>query len=154
VQPTTREVLDGLDGRFVVVHDAVVAGTRAGIDHLVAGPPGVFAVDVKRYRWPVRAAGGELRSGDFPLSGALETIRWVAERASADLAAAGRHTPRIHPVLCLEGAALPRRTLVHHGVRVVDPPRLAALLERGPQVLDAASVDAVADVARRLFGSP
>jgi hypothetical protein len=57
------DVLTGVDG-IDVLHDRLVPGSRANIDHIVVGQAGVFVVDAKKYTGAVqtRDVGGWLRT--------------------------------------------------------------------------------------------
>jgi Nuclease-related domain len=104
---TTADVLETPDAPFTAWRDVALPGTRATIDHVVLGPAGLFVVEVRTYRWPIRARRGQLRSGDFPLQGVLEMVSWKAERLRAELAVQVSPLPRPAPVLCIEGGMLP-----------------------------------------------
>lgn len=141
---TTAQVLKALNPPFTVWHQVPVPGTRASIDHVVLGPAGLFVIEVRTYRWPVRSRKGQLRSGDLPLQGALEMVSWKAERLRAELASAESPSRRPQPVLCIQGAALPRRVVETHGVRILDPAGLAQLLQRH-EVLDSTEIRQIED---------
>ncbi|WP_395156660.1 nuclease-related domain-containing protein [Ilumatobacter sp.] len=57
------EVLEGARG-IEVLHDRLVPGSRANIDHLAIGPSGVFVIDAKKYTGQVEArdVGGLFRT--------------------------------------------------------------------------------------------
>lgn len=144
---TTADVLGTLGAPFTVRHDIPLPGTRATIDHVVVGPAGLFVVEVRTYRWPIRSRRGQLRSGDFPLQGVLEMVSWKAERLQAELGVPGSPSPRPTPVLCVEGAVLPRGMTEVNGVRVVDPARLGPALGGDP-LLDAMKIRQIEDRLR------
>lgn len=98
----TGEALAKLPSTFVVLHDRRIPGSRANIDHIVIGPPGVFVVETKRYSgkltvrgmkssWP---AGVEPRSWIKPVerprwlrrSSPMQAIRGPSLRCSASIA--------------------------------------------------------------------
>ena len=56
------EVLTGV-AEIEVLHDRLVPGSRANIDHIVVGPAGVFVIDAKKYTGviEVRNVGGMFR---------------------------------------------------------------------------------------------
>ncbi len=56
------EVLKGVRG-IEVLHDRLIPGSRANIDHLVVGPSGVFVIDAKKYtgKLEARDVGGMFR---------------------------------------------------------------------------------------------
>jgi hypothetical protein len=56
--------LADLPDTFRVLHDRRIRGTRANIDHIAIGPPGVWVIDAKRYvnkRPALRVEGGFIR---------------------------------------------------------------------------------------------
>jgi hypothetical protein len=59
------EVLTGLAG-IEVLHDRLVPGSRANIDHIAIGPSGVFVIDAKKYTGRVesRDVGGLFRTDE------------------------------------------------------------------------------------------
>jgi nuclease-like protein len=59
------EVLEGAAG-IDVLHDRLVPGGRANIDHIVIGPSGVFVIDAKKYTGQVEArdVGGLFRTDE------------------------------------------------------------------------------------------
>jgi hypothetical protein len=59
------EVLDQAMG-IEVLHDRLVPGSRANIDHIAIGPSGVFVIDAKKYtgRIEVRDIGGLFRTDE------------------------------------------------------------------------------------------
>ena len=65
----TADALAGLDSQdWVVMHDLAWPGrARANIDHVVVGPPGVFAIDTKNWSGRVELKEGHrvVRSGPY-----------------------------------------------------------------------------------------
>ena len=59
------EVMAPVTG-VAVLHDRLVPGSRANIDHIVVGPSGVFVVDAKKYvgALEVRDVGGMFRTDE------------------------------------------------------------------------------------------
>lgn len=92
--------LEALGDDFAVAHDLSVVKdgrTRANIDHLVAGPPGVILVDAKSWAGGTALRGGELTDCDMRdraatdptfarqatmrarvRNKAVETLRWIS----------------------------------------------------------------------------
>ena len=144
-------------GRGVVLlHDRRTPGSRANIDHIAVGRPGVFVIDAKRYsgRIAVERRGGLLRPRTSHLivggRDKTELVDGVLAQAEVVRAVLGAAIP-VLPVLCFvdgDGPFMPR--LAVQGVPIIWP-RQAAKLCRGDGPLDPASVEAVAgEIARRL----
>jgi Nuclease-related domain len=143
-----------------LLHDRRVPGSRANIDHIAVGRPGVFVIDAKRYsgRIAVERRGGLLRPrtshliiGGRDKTELVDGVLAQAEVVSGVLAAAGHAAAPVLPVLCFvdgDWPFMPR--LAVQGVPIVWP-RQTAKLCRGDGPLDPATVEAVADeIARRL----
>ena len=83
----TAVVLGGLSARrWSVRHDLRIPGSRANIDHVVIGRTGVWVVDSKATRAPVRARWRRVYFGDRRLE--TDSVRWEAEIVSERLARA------------------------------------------------------------------
>jgi hypothetical protein len=131
---------------WVVLHDLAVPGSRANIDHLLIGPPGIFVVDSKHYcgrLW--LAADRSLWHGRHPLAPALRAAEFEADRAAAVLDAP--QVPTL-AVLAIHGASVPWGELVTGGVPVLAAGRLLAALRALPGVLTPVQVAGLADRAR------
>jgi hypothetical protein len=90
---------------WTVLHDLAVPGSRANIDHLAIGPPGVFVIDSKHYRGRLRqAADGSWWHGRYPLAPTLRAVQFEADRAAAVL---GAHRVPVLPLVVVHGAAVP-----------------------------------------------
>src|SRR5206468_3895260 len=62
---------------WAVSHDLRIPGSKANVDHLVTGPPGVFAIDTKNYRGRLRLSpDGLLWHGRTLLLPTLSATRW------------------------------------------------------------------------------
>jgi hypothetical protein len=144
----------------VLLHDRRVPGSRANIDHIAIGRPGVFVIDAKRYsgRIAVERRGGLLspRTSHLIVGGRDKTklvggVIAQAEVVSAALVAAGHARVPVLPVLCFvdgDWPFMPR--LEVRGVPIIWP-RQTAKLCCGDGPLNPASVETVADeIARRL----
>ena len=135
---------------YLVLHDRAVPGSRANLDHLVAGPAGVVYVDTKAWRSKharVTVTGGVLRYGRYDKTREVQTARWEAERAAAALGVP------VRPVIAVHGARVPapRGRLELHGVTVIEARRLRSLIESLPpqQGWDATRIDAVGQRAQQ-----
>lgn len=141
----TAAMLDELSPRrWAIRHDLRVPGSRANIDHLVIGPSGVWVVDTKTSRAPVRARWGTVRCGDRRLDAG--PAKWEAE------VVADRLGVEAQALIVVHGDGLRRRGGRSSGVRVVPAAGLLPRLRRGRRRLDRAQVSAVADRAATVFG--
>ena len=111
-EQATAEVLAGLaNRRWVVLHDRAMPGTRANVDHLVIGPTGVWLIDSKTSRAPVRAGWRSVWLGERRLDSG--PTRWEAEVASERLGV------EVRALIVIHGTGLPHRGGRAGGVRVV-----------------------------------
>jgi hypothetical protein len=135
----TARLLDRLPGgRWVVLHDLRIPGSRANVDHLVIGPTGVWVIDTKTTRARVRAGWRLVRFGDRPLDPG--PTMWEAQ------VVADRLGTRVRPVIAVHGRGLRRRGARCGQVRVLSATRLVRHLRRGRRRLDR---DRIADLAER-----
>lgn len=139
----TAELLEVLPGRrWAVWHDLRVPGSRANIDHVVAGRTGVWVIDTKTTGAAVRGGLGRVRLGDRKLD--VGPVRWEAEAVAAALDAAidGPPVP-VRPLVAVHGDGLRPRGVRCKGVPVVAAERLAARLRRGRRRLGRRELDLV-----------
>jgi hypothetical protein len=122
----TADALKALSPAFTVLHDLSIPGHRANIDHLVIGPTGVFVVDSKNHRGPLRVGDGTIWQGRRPMRREVERVVWEAESASAAIGAP------VEPLLCFVAAELPAAVVEVGGVRAVTPTTLLDVLQHGP----------------------
>jgi Nuclease-related domain len=147
----TGTVLDRLrDHGWQVLHDRSAPGCRAGIGHLVIGPPGVFVVESKNLRRLLAWRPGEgWAHGERLLASLLGPTRSAVgsvNQALADVLAPLRVVAR--PVWCVHGPlVLPRRELMVEEVLLVAPRRVARTLAGGPSRLGPDAVAAIAAAA-------
>jgi hypothetical protein len=125
--------------RFAVLHDRAIPGSRANIDHIVIGPPGVFVVESKFYKGKVTLKGDQLL-----VNGRRKPIIEQAHREAAAVQSAlrpelSRLGIDVWPFVCIHGADLPRTRKVL-GVRIVGGRGLVRALMRMPTVLRPESV--------------
>jgi hypothetical protein len=127
---------------WTVLHDLAVPGSRANIDHLAIGPPGVFVIDSKQYRGRLRqAADSSWWHGRYPLAPALRAAQFEADRANAVL---GAPWVPVLPLVVVHGASVPWGELVADRVPVVAATRLVPALRALPPVMPP---DQIADLA-------
>ena len=131
---------------FVVLHDREDPGSKANIDHIVIGPPGVFVVETKRYSGRVTVRGGELFVAGRRRAEIVDQAKREAQVVTTALHGAGE-TVTVTPLLCIHRAELPWRAATVGGVPIVSGHGLTKLLEGADGTL---SVDDVRRVAERL----
>jgi hypothetical protein len=132
-----------------VNHDLRVPGSRANIDHVVVGPPGVFVIDAKHYRGRLRLSrDGMLWHGRYLLAPTLSTTRWEADKLQARIGAADI---AVVPIVAVVGAAVSYGQVTAHDVTVVPARRLPGLLRSLPPTLTPERArEVAAQINRRL----
>jgi hypothetical protein len=132
-----------------VHHDLRVPGSKANIDHVVVGPPGIFVVDAKHYSGRLRLShDGQLWHGRYLLAPALSTTRWEADKLQAVI---GAPDVAVTPIVAVWGAAVPWGQVTATGVTVVAARRLAGLLRSLPPSLTPERArEVAAQINRRL----
>lgn len=166
VLPTQREVAwrKGAEGERVVaraidaltsaraVHDRLVPGSRANIDHVVVAPTGVWTIDAKNYtgRLETRGRGQELWVRGRNRSKLLDQARRQTAVVGDVLAAAGLGHVPVRPALCFVGVEWPLLFTPRQAgdVHLVSPRRLPKLVGGAP-VLSATDVAQVAATLER-----
>ena len=135
------EVLRPLESQgFFILHDRSMPRSRANIDHIVVGPPGVFVVETKHYTGKL----SERRKRDFVAQ---------AKREAAAVAIVVSPVP-VTPFVCiLEEVDLGWFTQEVDGVRIVWPHQLATELRYAPIRLTSDQVHWLADrIDRSILG--
>jgi hypothetical protein len=100
-QRVVRVLVDMVDTGWTVLPDRRWPGTRAAnIDVLLAGPGGVFVVDVKNWR-DVQVAGGRLWRGQEPADDAIGNLLAQAGAVRAVLVDHGLAPAEVIPLLVL-----------------------------------------------------
>jgi Nuclease-related domain len=118
---------------WTVLHDLAVPGSKANIDHLVIGLPGVFVVDAKHYSGPLwLSRDGGLWHGRYPLAAALSATRWEADKVQATLGVADID---VVPIVAVVGTPVPFGQVSVHGIPVVAAASLPGMLRALPPVL-------------------
>jgi len=133
---------------FVVLHDRLIPGSSANIDHIVIGPPGVAVVETKSYGGTIRVYGGDVyirghRRTDKTVSAAKRQARVVNQALGRELE---RRHLAVKPILCVHRARLPESGAAPQGVSIVDGFGLVALLRNSPTRLNPAEVGAFAQM--------
>jgi len=137
----TGDLLRPLEAQgFRVMHDRLMPRSRANIDHIVVGPPGVFIVETKNY-------GGKLRvrHGEVWVAGRRKTeIVAQAKREAAAVAAVVSPVP-VTPLLCVHRADLGWFKVEADGVRIVASREMVKVLRKSPVRLTPDEVTRLAD---------
>jgi len=120
----------------------------AGVDHLVVGPAGAFAMTVRHHPGATVAVDGDNVKVDGRNQRCIGDVRRQTARLAKMLsAAAGKPVP-VHAVLAVSGAqqgfGVKRQP---RGVTVVNRRSVTPYLHAQPTVLDAAAVDRLVAVA-------
>jgi hypothetical protein len=134
-----------------VSHDLRVPGSKANLDHVVIGPPGVFVIDAKHYAGRLRLSGdGQLWHGRYFLAPTLSATRWEADKLQARI---GAPDIAVVPIVAVVGAVVPFGQVTCMGVTVVPARRLPGLLRSLPPTLTPERAQEVAaQINRRLDG--
>jgi hypothetical protein len=143
----TAELLRPLGAQgFRVIHDRLIPGSRANIDHIVVGPPGVFVVETKSYTGKLRVRGREIW-----IAGQRKTDILAQVRREADAVAAIVAPGPVTPLICIHRADLGWSKIEVQGVRIVTPRELVKVLRKAAAVLAANEVAALAKRIDRSF---
>lgn len=128
----TGKLLEPLEaGGFRIIHDRLIRDSRANIDHIVVGPPGIFVVETKNYE-------SKLSRGQ------KERFAAQAKREAAAVAAVVSPVP-VTPLICVHRADLGWFKVRVDGVRIVSPKELIKVLRKAPEQLVPAEVARLAD---------
>jgi len=125
----------------VSMHDRLIPGTNANIDHLVVTPWGVWVIDSRRYigRSPERTADDGLMVDGRRHDHLTDGVRLQCAQVRAVL----DHRIPVRGALCFVDASWPRSGADFEvdGVRICWPERLRSeLLSRKPEFVDVAQV--------------
>ncbi len=133
---------------FRILHDRKIPGSRANIDHVVIGPPGVFVVETKSYKGSLQIRDGEIFVAGRRNNGWIDEVRRetaAVETSLADEIAA--HGWALTPVICIHRADLPWFRSEVQGARVVSGKDLVSRLRKAELVLTPADVERLAALA-------
>jgi Nuclease-related domain len=116
-----------------VSHDLPVRGATANLNHVVTGPPGIFAIDVRHYLGRLRLSrDGLLWHGRTFLLPTLSATRSKADRLQDRI---GAPDVWVSPIVAVQGAVVPGGLVTSMGVTVVPTRRLPGLLRSLPPTL-------------------
>jgi Nuclease-related domain len=145
----TGRLLEPLEAEgFRILHDRKIPGSRANIDHIVIGPPGVFVVETKSLGGSLQIRGNDVFVAGRRKTGMIDEVKREAlavESALADEIAA--HGWTVSPVICVHRADLPLFRSEVAGVRIVSGKDLVTHLRKADHVLSPADVERLAALA-------
>jgi hypothetical protein len=130
---TARRLARLAPAGYLTLRGRLIPGTGSVVEHLVAGPAGVFAVLSQRWdrRLPARASHtGHLFHGPFNHSGLLATARDQAEQVGARVSEVLGLPVVVRPAVVIYGPPLPWAVMRIADVDVVDGRRLRRFLRR------------------------
>lgn len=141
---------------FFALHDRRWPGTTmANIDHVVAGPSGVYVVDTKDWSGDLRVADGRLYRGETACDDGVDKVRAQADAVREVLADVGLPAAQVRPVIALHGRTFDLQSI--SGTWVVDSDQLPKYILRRSKGLTQAQVEEVYGalmVALPAAGSP
>lgn len=143
---------------YHVLYDRALPGSGANVDALAVGPTGVFLVDAKNWRAPLRAYRGQVYAGRTHL-GPVCAVVWFETGRTADALAAQLDpgwSIAVQPILALTGPRPPRGITIK-GIPAVAARDLPGHLATGPARLSAfhvAQLAAAAGVALPPYPAP
>jgi hypothetical protein len=146
-EEATGRLLDELPSTYEVVHDVLMPGSRANIDHVVVGPTGVFTIETKSYQGGVTIKGGKVRSSGRDRSA-------VVDQATAQAVAIAERTGQeVRPIVVVHGGVEVGwfGSPVVGGVRFCSPGRLLTRIASGDAQLTG---DQVGSIVARLVSGP
>ena len=142
VAEEVRAVLQVLgESDWVVLVDRVWPGSRANIDLILVGPPGVLVLDAKNWREP-RIENGRLWRGDASADDQVDKVRSQGDAVAAALSGDGVAPTVVQPLLVLAGHDVAECDI--DGVTVLGQQHLHAALVRMPRRLGNTEIDALA----------
>ena len=143
---------------YLTLNERAIPGSEAIIDHLVAGPTGVYAIDSERWdrRLRVRVVGGQLFHGPFSHQARLQEARWEAARAAELIGGALGEQVDVRPAIAIYGPKIPWTVLTVRKVDVFDADHLRRYLHRSIKAgrgreLDRAQIKRIRDAAARVL---
>lgn len=141
------EMLDQLGPKWDVLH--VVPVGDGLIDHLVIGPPGVFAITTANYpAQEVRVADDTMTVGGIEVDD-LPDVRRVAANAAELLSAAADRPVAVEPIVVIIDAGKLIVREPSSGVTVIPSKQLLRVLTRLERSMAGAVVAYISDVAER-----
>jgi hypothetical protein len=104
-------------GGVAVLHDLVLPGARANVDHVIVGPAGISVVDAKAWGGRVWIGRDTIGQGRRSRRAHMDGLRGQVNRVHAILARAGRDDVPVQGLLCMVNA---NRGISAHRVHWLD----------------------------------
>jgi hypothetical protein len=132
-------ILQSLPDTYHVFNDFVAGGVH--VDHVVAGPAGVFAIETKYWRGPVTIEDGHiLINGQLPTHSPLAQVQREAALVKAELEKSGWKGV-VTPVLAFAGDTFAAHVAELQGAVVMNSCNLRRSFETDRVVLSPAELD-------------
>ncbi len=133
---------------FRILHDRRIPGSRANIDHIVIGPPGVYVVETKSFSGQLKVRGNEVYVAGRRKTTMIEEAKREALAVQVALA------PELEalgigmvPVICVHRASLPWFGADARGIRIVSGKDLVKRLRKADPRLVTEAVERLANAA-------
>ena len=127
-EETVAALLAALPSGYHVFHD-VACGESGGIDHVVAGPKGLFVIETKCWSGKVTVEGGEvLFNGTLPSRSPIAQVRASTRALTAFLSAKLDAVPACVPIVCFASNTLALNALKQDDTVVCNATALLSLI--------------------------
>lgn len=138
---------------YKALHARAIPGSESSIDHLVAGPTGVYAIDSEGWdtRLPVRSMPNKLYHGPFSKKDRLTEAAWEAKQASELISQALGTDIDVRPSLAIYGPTVPWDILKILDVDVFTGRKVRKWLRKGSKDLAPSEIDRIMDIAERVL---
>ena len=152
-EKATAKALKKLPSGWQVVHDIDIG--RGNVDHVVVGPPGVFALDTKSLSGVVSVKAGVLSvryredpDDGYELPGLAWRMGWLARTIETRLQGDGVAPVTVQPVVVI-WAPFAQRSILSGRVAWVSGKQIAKVLAQRPATLTPEQVAQIAAGLRR-----
>jgi hypothetical protein len=130
---------------YVVIHDRRIPGTKANIDHIVVGPPGIFVVETKSLRGRLSIRGQDVYVDGRRKTAMIEEVR--RERLAVRIALGDDYDDvPFYAAICVHRADLPLFKSSVGDVAIVSGKGLVGLIRKARYALDEDDVDDIAEL--------
>jgi len=141
------DMLDTLGPRWDVLHVVPVDDSGKDIDHLVIGPPGVFAITTENFPGQeIKVNGDDLAVGSQRFDD-IAAARELGSHAAELLSEAGGRPIAVTPLLVVATPTKLSLRAQPEGAAVVASKQLLQYLEKLDRTLDGAEVAFISDIA-------
>lgn len=127
---------------FRILHDRKILNSRANIDHIVVGPPGIFVIETKSFAGSLQIRGDEIYVAGRRKTAMLDEVRREAAAVETALAPElAAHGWTVTPIICAHRADLPWLRSGVGNVRIVSGKELVKRLREANAVLQPVDID-------------